>query len=154
MQSSQPSKKRKIICRATRHERLTSAAVLAVIAALFAVPALAATGVIDIGLLLGPCGFKQRYNLPCPTCGMTTSVVAFVRGNIFESFYIQPAAAATCTALVVVAFFAFISAVFGVYFCFIKQLISKVRVAYVLLALMAIIGAAWAVTLARAFALK
>jgi len=99
-----------------------------------------------------PCGFKQRYNLPCPGCGITTSVVAFAQGKIFEAFYIQPAAALLCCVLVVVAFLAFLIAVFGVYFGFLKRFVTEVKVRYIILALIIIMVAGWAVTLARALA--
>jgi hypothetical protein len=35
----------------------------------------------DFGLLLAPCGLKMRTGLTCPTCGMTTAVLAFARGR-------------------------------------------------------------------------
>jgi hypothetical protein len=98
----------------------------------------------------GPCGFKQKYGLPCPTCGMTTSAVAFAGGKIFESFYIQPAAAFLCCVLAVSAFLAFVTAVFGVYFDFIRRFFAKVKIRYIILALIVIVAVGWAVTLARA----
>lgn len=101
------------------------------------------------------CGFKQRYGLPCPTCGMTTAVYKFVRGEIFGrngSFYEQPAAALLCTVLVLVALLAFIIAVSGVYFGFIDRFFKEVKIRHIILALVIIIAAGWAVTLARALA--
>lgn len=99
-----------------------------------------------------PCGFKQRYNLPCPTCGVTTSVVAFAQGKFLKSFYTQPAAALLCCVLAVSAFLAFFVAVFGVYFDFLNRFFSKVKIKYIILALIVIIAAGWAVTLARVLA--
>lgn len=99
-----------------------------------------------------PCGFRQKYNLPCPTCGVTTSVIAFAQGKILESFYIQPAAALLCCVLAVSAFLAFFVAVFGVYFSFLNSFFTKVKIRYIILALIVIIAAGWAVTLARALA--
>jgi len=81
---------------------------------------------------------------------MTTAVSAFAQGKIFESFYIQPAAALLCSVLAVSAFLAFIIAVFGVYFGFIKRFFAEVKIRYIILALIIIIAAGWAVTLARA----
>jgi len=109
-----------------------------------------AAGRIDVDKWLDPCGFKQRYDLPCPTCGMTTSALAFVQGEIFESFYIQPAAALLCCVLVVVAFLASLVAVFGVYFSFIKRFFAEIKLRYIVLAMIIIVAAGWAVTLARA----
>jgi hypothetical protein len=39
---------------------------------------------------LTSCQFLYRTGLPCPSCGMTTSVSHFVRGNIAASIYVQP----------------------------------------------------------------
>jgi hypothetical protein len=36
------------------------------------------------------CNFEQRTGIPCPGCGMTTSVAWFVRGNLLASVYVQP----------------------------------------------------------------
>lgn len=39
---------------------------------------------------MGQCAWLSRFNLPCPSCGMTTSFSWFVRGNWMASFYVQP----------------------------------------------------------------
>jgi hypothetical protein len=150
MRAGQQLNKPKIICRASFRQRLVAGVVFLVVAAFFGVLALA--GHYKIGLWPFPCGFKQRYNLPCPGCGIITSVVAFAQGKIFEAFYIQPAAALLCCILVVAAFLAFLMAVFGVYFSFINRFFAEVKVRYIILALIIIIAAGWAVTLARAIA--
>lgn len=36
------------------------------------------------------CALLAETNIPCPTCGMTTSFSWFVRGNWLASFYVQP----------------------------------------------------------------
>jgi len=36
------------------------------------------------------CSFVARYGLPCPTCGLTTSVSAAVRGDFALAFRSQP----------------------------------------------------------------
>ena len=41
-------------------------------------------------LRLEPCGMLRRTGVPCPTCGMTTSVSWFVRGQFLGSLYVQP----------------------------------------------------------------
>ena len=150
MGAGQQLNKPKIICRASFRQRLVAGVVFLVVAAFFGVLVLA--GHYKIGLWPFPCGFKQRYNLSCPGCGITTSVVAFAQGKIFEAFYIQPAAALLCCILVVTAFLAFLMAVFGVYFSFINRFFAEVKVRYIILALIIIIAAGWAVTLARAIA--
>jgi len=125
-----------------------------VITASFGLFHLAATGRIDVDRVLDPCGFKQRYSLPCPTCGMPTSILAFARGSIFESFYIQPAAALMCSIMVVAAFLALLKAVLGIHFRFLDSLFSKIKVKYLILTLIVVIAAGWAVTLARALAAR
>lgn len=36
------------------------------------------------------CQFEARTGLPCPSCGFTTSVSFFARGNVLASLYVQP----------------------------------------------------------------
>ena len=36
------------------------------------------------------CQFEYRTGIPCPSCGFTTSMAHFVRGNIIASIYVQP----------------------------------------------------------------
>lgn len=154
MQTSQQLNKPKFLCRASFHQRITAGLVLLAAVALFGLFWLAAADKIDMGRWLGPCGFKQKYALPCPTCGMTTSALAFVRGKIFESFYIQPAGALMCCVLVIVAFFAFLIAVFGLYFRFLKRFFAEVKIKHIILALIVIVAAGWAATLTRALVAK
>jgi len=141
-------------CRASLHQRIAATVVFLVVAVSFAAAWLAATGKFDLERWLGPCGFKQRTGLPCPTCGMTTSVLTFSRGKIFESFYIQPAGGLLCCVLVIIAFLALFTAVFGVYFRFVKRFFTEVKLRHIILALIVIIAAGWAVTLARALSSK
>ncbi len=124
--------------------------VFSAVVGFFGIFALAGHYNIDMGRWLGYCGFKQRYGLPCPTCGMTTATLAFAQGKIFEAFFIQPAGALLCCVLVVIALLALVIAVFGVYFRFLERFFREVKVKYIILALIVIIAAGWAVTLARA----
>ena len=55
-----------------------------------------------------------------------------------------------CCVLVVVALLALFTAVFGVYFNFVKHFFAEVKIKYIILAVIVIIAAGWAVTLARA----
>ena len=152
MQASQQLNKVKILCRASFRQRLVAGVVFLVLAASFGLFAL--VGHYKIALWPFPCGFQQRYNLPCPTCGVTTSVIAFAQGKILESFYIQPAAALLCCVLAVSAFLAFFVAVSGIYFGFLNRFFTEVKIKYIILTLIVIIAAGWAVTLARALAAK
>jgi hypothetical protein len=150
MQTSQQISPPKIFCRASPHQRLIAAGIFLSLAAFFGFFAL--VGHYKITLWPFPCGFKQRYNLPCPTCGVTTSVIAFSQGKIFESFYTQPAAAFLCCVLAVSAIFAFFVAVFGIYSEFLRRFVAEIKIKYVILALIIIVAVGWAVTLARALA--
>jgi hypothetical protein len=106
----------------------------------------------DFGLLFPPCGLKMRTGWPCPTCGMTTAVLAFARGEVLSAFYIQPAAGLLCTLLVAIAFFSMLMGGAGVYFTFLDRLFAEIRGWQVLAVLAAVLLAGWVVTLARAWA--
>ena len=154
MQTSQQLNKPKFFCRASTGQRKVAAIVCLGIIAFFAVFALAGHYKFEMGSLLGYCGFKQRTGWPCPTCGMTTATLAFAQGRIIEAFYIQPACGLLCCVMVIAAILAFIIAVFGVYFRFIERFFKEVKLRYIILALIIIIVAGWAVTLARALAVN
>lgn len=150
MKTSQQINELKIFCRASSQQRFRAGLVFLVLVASFGLLGLAAHSKIDIGWWFGPCGFKQKCNLPCPTCGMTASALAFGRGEIFKAFYIQPAAALFCCVLAVIAFLAFFIAVFGVYITLLNRFFMEVKIRNIILALMIVITAGWAVTLTRA----
>jgi hypothetical protein len=80
---------------------------------------------------------------------MTTSAIAFAQGKILKAFYIHPAAALFCCVLIITAFLAFLIAVFGVYFRFLNRFFAEVKIRHIILAVIIIILAAWAVTLAQ-----
>lgn len=40
---------------------------------------------------LPPCTFRDIFQIPCPSCGMTTSFSNFVRGRFVQSFQANPA---------------------------------------------------------------
>jgi hypothetical protein len=152
MRKSQELNKAKLFRRASRRQRVAAVIVFCAAAGPFVLFSLAATGTIDASRWIRPCGFKQQYGLPCPTCGMTTSTLAFVRGRIAHSFYTQPAAALLWCVVIVAAFLALPTVIHGVYFAFLDRLFLQVKVKYVFLALIVILAGGWAVTLARAFA--
>ena len=152
MQANQQLNKPKILLRASVRQRVIAGLVFSGIAALFVLFVLSAH--YGIGLWPLGCGFKQKYNLPCPTCGMTTSAVLFAQGKIFEAFYIQPAAALLCCILAVSAFLAFLIAVFGIYFRFLERFFAEVKIKHIILAVIIIIIAGWVVTLIQALAAR
>lgn len=142
----------KILQRATFRQRAVSGVVFLVLFVFFGLLAIGAH--YKIVRWPFPCGFQQEYNLPCPGCGITTSVVAFAQGRVFEAFYIQPAAAFLCSVLVVTAILSFLISVFGVYFVFLERFFNKVKVKHIILVVLIIIACGWAVTLARALAAR
>jgi len=150
MQVNQQLSKPKIFCRASPRQRLIAGGFLLSLVAFFVLFAL--TGHYKIPLWPFPCGFQQKYNLPCPTCGVTTSVKAFAQGKILQSLYIQPAAALGCVVLTISALLAMSVAVFGIYSDFLNRFFDEIKIKYVVLALIIIFAIGWAVTLARALA--
>ena len=140
----------KYYTRATKNQRLIAAGVFVAILLIFLVFHLSGRGYFDLGQMFGPCGFKQKYSLPCPTCGMTRSFLAFAGGDIVKSFIVQPAGGFFCVILVLTAFLSLIICVFGVYFNFINQLLLEVKIRYIILFFGIVIACGWAVTLARA----
>ena len=75
-----------------------------------------------------------------------------MQGDVFGAFYVQPAGALTCCILVVGAILTFLTAIFGVKFAFLVRVFAEIKVGYILLGVLIVIVAAWAVTLARAMA--
>ena len=152
MQERQQDRGGKLVRRASVRERAIAALIVCIVGAGFGGLWLLERVGFDFCLLFGPCGMKQRTGLPCPTCGMTTCVLAFARGEMLMAFYVQPAGGFLCSLLVVGAFFAFLTSVFGVYFGFLDRLWIDLTVKYVVIGLLVILAGGWAVTLARALA--
>ena len=152
MQTSQHVKKSKYIFRASGKQRIISAIIFAGLSLFFGAFAIAGHKSIDMGQYLGKCGFKAIYNLPCPTCGYTTAVLAFAQGKILEAFNIQPACAFICSVLIFIGIIAFIIAVFGLNFRFVRKFFSEVKIRHIIVALIIIVISGWAVTLAKAVA--
>ena len=105
----------------------------------------------DFGRILGPCGLKQRTGYTCPTCGMTTATLAFVRGQWLLAWQIQPAAGFFCTLFVLVALGGLWLAVTGLLPRKLAQFYCELKWRYILLCAGIIVLAGWAVTLVRAW---
>ena len=144
------SNKSKWFAKSTQQDRLTFLTVFAIIGLIFGIFYLVEQGFVSFGLA-GGCAFERNYGVPCPTCGWTRAITAFIQGKIIKAFYIQPAAAAGCLILVWTAFFSLLSAALGVNFSFLPP-VRIWQLKYILLAALIILAAGWAVTLARAFA--
>jgi hypothetical protein len=150
MQTSQQVNKTKFFSHASSRQRLIATIICLAVVAFFSFFALIGHYNIDLGRWLGYCGFKQKHGLPCPTCGMTTATLAFSQGKILEAFYIQPACALICCLLIFIALVAFITSVSGKHFRFVERFFNEVKIKYIIIALIIIIAAGWAVTLAQA----
>jgi len=137
----------KMFSRASYRKRLVAALVFFAISGSFA--ALWVVGRYNITIWPFVCGFRQVYGLPCPTCGYTTSVLAFTQGQVIRSFYVQPAAALFCSLMVSAAFFAFLVAVFGVYSPAFERRIVTLKLRYIFAALAFVVVAGWIVTFVR-----
>ena len=141
----------KVVRPATARQRRIAAIIgLALVAGFAGLWLLQRVG-FDFDLLFPPCGLRMRTGWTCPTCGMTTAVLAFARGEVLTAFYTQPAAAFLCLLLVVAAFFALLIGIFGVYFSFLDRLYAEIRVWQVVAGLVVLVAAGWVVTLARAW---
>jgi hypothetical protein len=136
----------------TSCQRVVAGVVFIAVLGIFGVLLAGAHGWVDMSQLFGICGFKQVYGLPCPGCYLTTSAMAFVRGKILESFYLQPAGAVLCCGLVAIATVALLIAGFGVNFGFLRQPLRWRTIKYFVASVLIILAAGWAVTLARALA--
>jgi len=154
MQPDQHLKNRYFLIPVSIRQRIWAGIVFLSIGIFFGLLILSAGGKIDIGQWLGPCGFKQQHGLPCPTCGITSSAIAFASGRIFKSFYIQPAGGLLCSLLLLSAFVSGFIAVSGRNFRFLVRFFAEIRLKYVILVLIFVILCSWAVTLARAIASK
>lgn len=150
MQANKSSYKHKIFYEATVRQRVLAGIIFLVIIGLFVVLWLAGAGKINLGFILDPCGARQRYGLPCPTCGITTSAIAFASGRILKAFYIQPAGAFICCCLAIGGFLSLLTAIFGVYFRFLKRFLAEAKIKHIILIFLIVIISGWAVTLARA----
>lgn len=148
MESGQRSIKHNLLSFASARRRLTAAGVFLALAG--GVAFLWVVGHYKITLYPFACGFKQRYGLPCPTCGFTTAAIAFAQGRIIDSFYAQPAAAVFCCIAAVIAIFALLQAIFGIYSPALESRLVSVKLRYVIAALVVVLAAGWGVTLIRA----
>jgi hypothetical protein len=52
------------------------------------------------------CWFKEHFGLPCPTCGMTRSVILTMHGDFHNAFLLNPAGPILIAGLILVAIIA------------------------------------------------
>jgi len=142
--------KSKWFIKSRQHDRVTFLVVFVTICFIFVLFYLIKAGFVSLGPA-GGCAFERNYGLPCPTCGWTRAINAFIEGKIIKAFYIQPAAAAGCIILLWIGFFSLLSACLGVNSPFLPP-VRLWQLKYIIAVLVIIIGAGWAVTLTRALA--
>jgi hypothetical protein len=53
------------------------------------------------GIQLPLCTFKVLTGLPCPTCGLTRTVIALSRGDLGRAFFMNPLAAIAAVAALI-----------------------------------------------------
>ncbi len=141
--------------KASEKERKTALIVcVIVIGVLGVVFLLESVAHFDIGRLFDPCGFKQRYRLPCITCGWTTATRAFARGEFGEAFRIQPAAALVNCLMAMSAVVCFVIVISGRIPRWVVRLYRELKLSYLLMAFATILLSGWAVTFFRAFSAR
>lgn len=89
---------------------------------------------------LGACEFLARTHLPCPSCGMTTSVTLFAHGNLLASLWVQPMGMVIAAILAIAFWPLMYVALTGKS---VKRLLPVDSASYYLLALMFFAIAAW-----------
>ncbi|MFA5554542.1 MAG: DUF2752 domain-containing protein [Phycisphaerae bacterium] len=141
--------KGKLFRKASHDERIITAYILFISAGICLFIILAAYDIISIGKIVGPCRFKVSHNLPCPTCGVTTSMLAFFRGQILQSFFIQPTGGLLSLGIILTIFLSFTISVFGLYFKLLDKLFVRLKLLYIILILFAVFVFGWAVTLVK-----
>ena len=144
------SNKSKWFVKSTRQDRITFLTVFAIIGFIFGIFYLVEQGFVNTGPA-GGCAFERNFGVPCPTCGFTRAISTFMKGKIIKAFYIQPAAAAICITLIWTAFFSLLSTALGVNFSFLPP-VRLWQLKHILLTIIIILAAGWAVTAARALA--
>ncbi len=134
--------------KSTKQDRITFLWVFVITVFVFVLFYLTKQGFINTGPA-GGCAFLRNTGLPCPTCGWTRSITAFMEGRIITAFYVQPAAAAGCIILAGLGFFSLLSAAAGVNFPFLPP-VRLWQLKVIVLTILIILTAGWAVTVARA----
>lgn len=89
------------------------------------------------------CPIKKTTSIPCPSCGSTRAVVALMKGEILESFYINPLGILVALIMLIIPFWILIDlttkrkSLFDFYFQ-IETFLKKPKVAASLLLLVVI----------------
>lgn len=135
--------------RLSRRGRLIAVVVFIAIAAGAAILWASGMGFFSLKPVFGVCGFKQRFDLPCPGCGWTHAGEAFFTGHVIEAFRIQPAAAFFSLVSVAAAIFALHCALFGIDFGLLQYVSTTSGISILLISAIGVILGGWVVNLIR-----
>jgi len=89
---------------------------------------------------LPACGFYSATQLPCATCGMTTSFTHAAHGNLIQSFITQPAGMLLCLSLAIMVILSGYTLIMGISLQPMLQMFCQPR-SFLFLGLL--IGLAW-----------
>jgi hypothetical protein len=129
--------------------RFAAGGVFLVILAVFYLLRASSRGNVNMSYWFGVCGFKQRFDLPCPGCGWTHAAEMFVTGHFLQAFRTQAAAGFFCVVFSLAAVFALHCAVFGIDFRLLQRFFSSKGVGVMLAVACVVILAGWMVNLIR-----
>jgi hypothetical protein len=149
MAETEKSNKSKFWYKAQTEDRVGFLAVFAVISLVFGLCYLLSSGKINLGSY-GGCTFERNFGLPCPTCGMTRSITAFMQGKVISSLVFQPAGGVGCIVFAIVAFFSLLSSLLGLNFPFLPP-VRIWQTGRITLAAAAVFIIGWAIMLTKAF---
>ena len=100
---------------------------------------LAANGKFDVGSNFGVCGFYQKYQMPCPSCGMSRAVIELYKGDLVGSVKEQPAAIVLIILAVGVSILGLVTAFKGVSLV----LVERIKLKYIVFFVIIIVIAGW-----------
>jgi len=101
---------------------------------------LAGQGRFDVGRYAGVCGFYQKYQRPCPGCGMSRAVIELYKGDIGGAIYEQPAAVVFVVMGFAWAGAGLIAAARGKRL----RLAERIKLKYIVLLILTVLLAGWA----------
>jgi hypothetical protein len=94
------------------------------------------------GIQLPRCMFKTLTGLPCPTCGVTRTVIALSRGQLANGLFMNPLAAFACGAALL--YLAYAAAVLALRLPRLRPILSPAGARVLRVATVAAIAVNWA----------